>query len=181
VQQRLESSVAGRAAISVFVSVTVICLALWNLPDDSALQQKSSRVVRPFMLATGLNQNWGVFAPNPRRETLDFVARLTYADGTTETVTVPRGGRLIGSYWDYRWRKWYEYVRSDDHEDLWAPAAAWFAGRARAEGKQPVKVVLVRRWQPTLPPGPGPSHASWHEFAYYTYEVPPASGGAVTG
>jgi hypothetical protein len=180
VQQRLESSVGGRAAISLFVAVTVGCLVLWNLPDDSALQQESSRVVRPYMLATGLNQNWGVFAPNPRRVTLDFIARVEYADGTTGTMNVPSGGRLIGSYWDYRWRKWYEYVREDAYKGLWLPAAAWFASRAEEEGRHPVRVTLVRRWRVTLPPGEGPSQGPWQESAFYTYDVP-QSGQAAGG
>ena len=173
-QQRLESSPAGRAVISVFVAATVLCLVLWNLPDDSALQRETSRIVRPYMLATGLSQNWGVFAPNPRRETLAFEARVTYADGTTETKTVPRGGLLVGSYWDYRWRKWYEYVRGDDYKGLWQPAAAWFAARAEDEGRQPVRVTLVRRWRASLPPGDGPSHGPWQEDAFYAYELTPS-------
>jgi hypothetical protein len=172
VQQSLESSIAGRAAISLFVSVTVLFLVLWNLPNDSAIQQESSRVVRPFMLATGLNQNWGVFAPDPRRDTLDFVARLDYADGTTGTMPVPQGGRLIGSYWDYRWRKWYEWVRTNSHEELWQPAAVWFAAQARQEGKQPVRVRLVRRWYRSYGPGAGPSRGPWHEFVFFRYDVP---------
>jgi hypothetical protein len=172
VQQRLESSVAGRIAISLFVSVTVLFLILWNLPEDSALKQKTDRVVRPYMLASGLNQNWGVFAPDPRRVTLDFVARVAYEDGSQEDMRVPHGGRLVGSYWDYRWRKWYEWVRTNDHEELWQPAAAWFAGRARAEGKEPVRVTLVRRWYTSLPPGDGPSRGPWQEYPFYTYDVP---------
>ena len=171
-QERLESSRAGRIAISVFAAVTVVCLVLWNLPEESALKQRTDRVVRPFMLASGLNQNWGVFAPDPRRVTLDFVADVTYADGSRGTLRVPEGGRLVGSYWDYRWRKWYEWVRTDDHEELWQPAAEWFARLAREEGKEPVEVTLVRRWYVSYPPGPGPSRGPWNEFAFYTYEVP---------
>jgi hypothetical protein len=171
-QERLESSPAGRAVISVLATATVLALVLWNLPDDSELQQQSTRVVRPFMLASGLNQNWGVFAPDPRRQVLDFVARVEYADGTSDVETIPRGGRLIGGYWDYRWRKWYEWVRTDSHEELWQPAAVWFAGRAKTEGRQPVRVTLVRRWYDNFPPGDGQDHGPWHEFAFDTYDVP---------
>jgi hypothetical protein len=171
VQERLESTTAGRAVISVFVLVTVLCLVFWNLPD-SELKAQSERVVRPYILATGLNQNWGVFAPDPRRQVLDLVARVRYADGSEATLEYPRGGRLIGSYWDYRWRKWYESVRLDRREDLWAPAAAWFAQRERARGRRPVEVTLVRRWYALLPPGEGPERGPWQEFAFYTYEVP---------
>ena len=171
VQERLESTTAGRAVISVFVLVTVLCLVFWNLPQ-SELRSQSERVVRPYILATGLNQNWGVFAPNPRRQVLDLVARVRYADGNEATIEYPRGGRLIGSYWDYRWRKWYESVRLDRREDLWPSAAAWFAQRERANGRRPVEVTLVRRWAVLLPPGEGPERGPWQEFAFYTYDVP---------
>ena len=170
-QERLESTTAGRAAISVFVLVTVLCLVFWNLPD-SELKAQSSRVVRPYILATGLNQNWGVFAPDPRRQVIDLVARVRYADGTEATIEYPRGGRLIGTYWDYRWRKWYEAVRQNRGEHLWPAAAAWFAQRERAEGRRPVRVTLVRRWSDLLLPGEGPERGPWQEFAFYTYDVP---------
>ena len=43
------------------------------------------------MIATGLDQNWGVFSPDPRRQSLDLVGRVRYADGGRETLRVPRG------------------------------------------------------------------------------------------
>jgi hypothetical protein len=68
VQQRLESSRAGRAAISVFILVTIASVVVWNLPS-SALKEEALRVTGPYVRATGLNQNWGVFSPNPRGQT----------------------------------------------------------------------------------------------------------------
>jgi hypothetical protein len=180
VQEHLESTNAGRAAISVFVAITILSLVLWNLPD-SELKSASDPAVRPLILVAGLNQNWGVFAPDPRRQTLDFVARVGYADGNEQTLDYPRGGRAIGSYWDYRWRKWYEAVRTDRHDELWQPAAAWFAQRERAAGRRPVTVTLVRRWYDLFPPGKGPEHGPWQESAFYTYEVPPPAGEAAGG
>ena len=63
-QERLESSAVGRAVISAFAVVTVVALALWNLPD-SEIKRKALTVVRPYVTALGLEQNWGVFAPDP--------------------------------------------------------------------------------------------------------------------
>jgi hypothetical protein len=174
-QERLETSAAGRAAISVFIAATVASVVAWNLPE-SELKRDALEVARPYVLATGLNQNWGVFAPDPRRQSLEVVADVRYADGARETLTLPRGGRVLGGYWDYRWRKWMEGARTDEHDDLWEPTAAWFARRAAADGRRPVSVTLVRRWRDNLPPGFGSGPAQ--EYAYYTYEVPPDSEAA---
>lgn len=177
-QERLEAGRAGRAVISAFVAVTIVSLIVWNLPS-SAMKEEAFKLAGPYVRAAGLDQNWGVFSPDPRRHSLEVVARVRYADGTEQTLSVPRGGRLAGGYWDYRWRKWAEWTSTDSHDFLWGPAAAWFARRARVEGGHPVRVTLVRRWQETLPPGAGPSRGDWHEYAYYTYEVPGGIG-AVT-
>lgn len=174
-QERLELSPKGRGAISVLIALTVASLFFWNLPD-SEIRDRALRVVRPYVLATGLSQNWGVFAPDPRRNSLEVFARVRFADGGEETLRVPRGNRLVGGYWDYRWRKWAEWTRTDSRDYLWRPAAAWFARRAGTTGREPVEVTLVRRWRESLPPGPGPSKADWQEYDFYTYDVRAVEG-----
>jgi hypothetical protein len=176
VQQRLESSAAGRIAISVFLVATLLSVVFWNLPD-SELRRKSLPAVRQYILLTSLEQNWGVFAPNPRRETIDLVARVEYADGTEETLRVPRGDAFVGGYWDYRWWKWAEHVVSNEDSHLWHPAAVWFARRASDDGRRPVRVRLVRRWYALLPPGSGPDRGEWNESEYYTLRLTSAPHG----
>jgi hypothetical protein len=177
VQQRLESSTAGRIAISVFLAFTVFSLVVWNLPT-SEIKRKSLKVVRPYITLTSLDQNWGVFSPDPRRISIDIVARVRYADGGGgETLHIPRGNDVYGAYWDYRWWKWAEWIRQDAQDQLWKPAALWFARKAAAGGRQPIEVVLVRRWYDLLPPGPGPSRGPWQEHVFYTLNLTPASEG----
>ena len=175
-QHRLESSTAGRVAISVFVLFTLFSLIIWNLPT-SEIKKRALKGVRPYITLTSLDQNWGVFSPDPRRMSIEIVARVRSSDGTDETIRVPRGNRVYGSYWDYRWRKWEEWVRQDAQNQLWKPAALWFARRAAAEGKQPTQVVLVRRWFDLLPPGPGPSRGPWQEAPFYTLRLTPVTEG----
>jgi hypothetical protein len=170
VQEKIDSSPEGRAAISVFVAVTILCLVLWNLPD-SGLREKTFSFFWPYVNTLGIEQNWGVFAPDPRRQTIDPYARVTMSDGSQTTYRMPSGDPVVGGYWDYRWRKWFEKATSNEREDLWQPTAAWFARRARAEGGDPVRVALVRRWYELLPPGSGPDHGAWREFTYYTLQV----------
>jgi hypothetical protein len=174
VQERLESSVAGRWAISVFLIATLASLIVWNMPA-SEIQRKALKVVRPYVTALSLEQNWGVFAPDPRRQTLDFFARVRYADGSEEEVRMPTGGDFVGAYWDYHWWKWVESVTNDQRDGLWKPAAVWFARRATTDTRKPVRVTLVRRWYELFPPGPGPSRGPWQEAEYYTLDITPSA------
>jgi hypothetical protein len=174
VQERLESSVAGRWAISVFLIATLASLIVWNMPA-SEIQRTALKVVRPYVTALSLEQNWGVFAPDPRRQTLDFFARVRYADGSEEEVRMPTGGDFVGAYWDYHWWKWVESVTNDQRDGLWKPAAVWFARRATTDTRKPVRVTLVRRWYELFPPGPGPSRGPWQEAEYYTLDITPSA------
>jgi hypothetical protein len=167
-QSRLESSRLGRILISVGIACTVVAVVVLDMPD-SHLKSLFMVPVAPFVRATGLDQDWGVFAP-PRTISLYVEARIDDADGTTSTVTIPRRTG-IGAYSDYRWQKYEERLRLDANDRLWAPYAELLVRRARAEGRSPVRVSLVRRWADTLPPGPGPERGPWQEFTFYVLQV----------
>ena len=167
-QERLESSSAGRVVISAFLLVTVLAVVVWNLPA-SELRRQALRPLEPYVRATGLDQNWGVFAPDPRRQSVDLLARVTYADGTRGTWRVPRGNDIVGAYWDYHWLKWMEWTISDANNHLWEPAAAFIAREERARGREPVQIELVRRWSDLAPPGARPRSSPWQEATFYSY------------
>lgn len=169
VQERLESSTAGRVVISLFLLITVISLVVWNLPQ-SELKKQGLKPVRPYVNATGLDQNWGVFAPPPRQLVV-LEARIAYEDGVQRTWSLPRGGPVLDAYWDYRWRKYTEWARNDNRRYLWEPTAAWIARHERAQGRRPVTVVLSRRVTQLRPPGAGPSQEGPKTFDYYVYPV----------
>ena len=131
-------------------------VVVWNLPSstlkDDALGHRSTS-------ATGLNQNWGVFSPD-HAPSLDVPVRPRALCRRKRVLSPPRGGRLVGGYWDYRWRKWAEWTSTDEHSELWQPGGRLVRPARRAQGREPVSVTLVRRWRELLPPGPGPSGAS---------------------
>ncbi|MDQ6749153.1 MAG: hypothetical protein M3Z33_00120 [Actinomycetota bacterium] len=142
-----------RLAISVFLVVSLVFMVATNLPG-SKLREKLLVPGDPYLVALGLDQNWAVFAPDPRREVLDVVGRVTFADNTTRVWRFPRSGPLIGSYWDYRWRKWLEWVTADAHRgDLWDPAARYIARQEDKPGRRVKRVTLVRSFYALLPPG----------------------------
>jgi hypothetical protein len=171
-QERLESSRAGQVLISVFVVLTLVAVAVTNLPE-SRLKREGMRVARPYLNATGLDQNWRVFAPDPRQTSLRLEARVDYADGAVATWRPPAGGALVGAYWDYRWRKWLENVVQDaNRRVLWKPLALYVARRMRRSDRSLRRVTLIRSWQDLRPPGsPGPDARPWRSYAFYTLPV----------
>lgn len=166
---RFESSVVGRVLISVGVTVTLLALLVVIMPA-SHLRDVLIEPAARFVRATGLDQDWAVFAP-PRDFSLDVEARVDDADGTRTVLRSPNRPGPASAI-DYRWHKYEERLRLDDRAELWAPYARWVAAQARAAGRDPVRVTLVRRWAETFPPGPGPQREPWHEYAFFVLEVP---------
>ena len=67
----------------------------------------------------GLVQDWAVFSPNPRNESIDVRARIEYVDGTIEFWDVPEYDPGFGAYRQYRWHKLQERIRLDNREFYW--------------------------------------------------------------
>jgi len=171
VQETLEKSIAGRVLLSVGVLIVVASLVIVNLPE-SQLRRDVVRPARAIAIGTSLEQSWGVFAPDPRRQVIELEARLRFADGTTRVWHPPSSGRSWGAYRTYRWRKWVENARSDDNKSLWEPTALFAARQFAHAGRFPVTVSLVRRWYDLAPPGAvHAGHAPWQEFSYYTVQL----------
>ena len=168
-QERLETWPAGRLLISVFIVVTLVAVCATNLPE-SRLRREVLKPGDPFLRATGLDQDWRVFAPDPRVTSLRLEARVRYEDGSVATWRPPTGGDLAGAYWDYRWRKWLENTTQDANQKiLWKPAAQFASREMAGPRRVPRTVTLIRRWQDLRPPGaPGPHAGPWNQYAFYT-------------
>jgi hypothetical protein len=163
-QAALESSAPGRILISLFAACTVVTVLVVNLPD-SDLKNHLLVPFGPVLRATGLDQNWGVFS-DVRKVSVYVEGHVRDADGSTTVVPIP-ARRGIAALSDYRWQKYEEQVRLDDRRELWAPYATWLADEARAQGRNPVRVALVRRFADTLPPGPGPERKPYQSFTFF--------------
>ena len=167
-QARLERSTLGQAVISLLVVAVVGAILVINMPD-SQLKRDLGRVTTPLVNATGLDQNWGIFAA-PRTISAYVDAHVRFSNGTTSVVKLPTGSG-IAAYANYRWQKYEEVLRPDDGKPYWNAYAQYVANGARKSGKQPVQVSLVRRWAETRPPGPGPAHGPWQEYTFYVLNV----------
>jgi hypothetical protein len=167
-QARLEKSARGQVLISLFAASTVFTVLVVNLPD-SELKDHLLVPFAPVLRATGLDQNWGVFS-DVRSVSVYVEGRVHNTDGSTSVFPIPsRSG--LAALSDYRWQKYEEQVRLDDNRKLWEPYAKWLAERARAQGRDPVQVSLVRRFADTLPPGPGPERDPYTDFVFFEFPV----------
>jgi hypothetical protein len=166
VGERFERSVAGRVLLTVAMAVLAVAVLLWNLPSGPAgdrVQPLAGRVLLPL----GLDQDWSLFAPDPRGFSVGVHARLTYADGSERVLQLPERGRVLGPYRTYRWQKFAERVRADDYEPLWEPTARWFAEHG---GEGVTRVELVRTFRDSVVPGSGTPRPGGREFAFFTWE-----------
>ena len=173
-QERFEAARSGRALISAFVLLTLLAATLANLPD-SQVRRALLNPGQRYLNATGLDQNWGVFAPDGRRFVVELVATVRYDDGSTATWRPPEGGPFLGGYWDYRWRKWAENLMTlgTVGGPVRTPAAMWIAGEMTRPGKRPRQVVLKTRFYDLHPPGdPRGGRGPWRETISYQVEFP---------
>lgn len=170
-----ERSDFGRGLISAFVVLTLAAIIATNLPD-STLRSDLMASGQPYLNVLGLDQSWALFAPDPRRVLIDLRGVVTFDDGSTATWRFPRNGALVGTYRDYRWRKWTENAISDANAaTLWKSAAVWAAKEKARPGRRAARVKLVRRIAPLNPPGQQRSHLDWREEAFYTLEISPSA------
>jgi hypothetical protein len=162
----------SRALLSGLICLFLVGIVAVNLPD-SELRKQLLVPGGPVLNAVGLDQNWRIFAPDPRRESVALEARLSLADGGQRTWRPVALGDLFGAYRDYRWRKWVELVRRDDHSALWDHTARWIAARVSNEtGRGVIRLALVRRWRPLNPPGVQPPQGPWKEYVFFRMGSP---------
>jgi len=140
-----------------------------NFPD-SEIKSRLLSVAWPYLYATGLNQQWDMFAPSPNDSASYIDGFVQYADGTSSVWSAPVSSG-IGSYVDDRWRKINEILADPDNSQLWRPYVEYIAGQARRDGRLPVRVTLLHRQSQSLPPGPGPDRGPWIESVVFSSEV----------
>lgn len=162
-QDRLESSKAGRVAISVLV-IAIVASIVTSSMTNGALKPSLLRYDQQLLALTGLDQRWDIFAPDPRRKVVDVRARIDYPNGRTETWRLPGGAPVVGAYWDSRWRKWLDNAMGlGPRSELWPGLAAWLA----RERTRPLRVTVTGRYYDQRPPGSTPLRGPWRDLVVY--------------
>jgi hypothetical protein len=161
--QRFEGSRAGEAAISVLVVVVLLIGVVWSLPD-AELKRRVAPVLQPVASATGLEQDWRVYAPEPLRR-LEFVeVRVIMADGDQRVWTNPRGDRVVGAFAWYRWQKLKENLVRQPA--IRAGVAHWVVHRLTGPSERAVRVQMLLRTELLPAPGSGGPITRGQEILY---------------
>jgi hypothetical protein len=178
-QRALEEAPAGRLALSLLLVVTLAAILATNLPE-SPVRRALMKPAGPFLYATGLDQNWGVFAPDPRRQSLGLEARLVFSGGGQRVWRPPDRDPFVGTYSDYRWRKYMENAVADNgNPELSRGIGRWLAQSTGKGPEYPVTIAIVKRHADLPPPGASAAaRQSYSESPVLTYRPrPPTPAG----
>lgn len=165
--ERIERSPIGQVVIGGAIALALLATIGTHLPGSSVARSVGARA-NELTHAMGIEQAWGVFAPDPRSTSLDMEARITFADGTTDRWTMPDGDVVVSNLRYYRWRKWLERVRSDDYSNVWEQTARWIAGQFDDRDSPVAQVELVRYFRENALDDPQPP---FDEYTFYTLEL----------
>jgi hypothetical protein len=148
--QRLETSAIGEAVISALVCVVVLIGVVWNLPD-SEFKRVLTPTLRPIASATGLEQEWQMYAPEPISRLERVEVHVTMADGADRVWTIHRGDLVLGPFAWYHWQKLKEQtVRKPDSR---AGIAHWVVRELTNPSEHPIRVQMVLRTEDLPAPG----------------------------
>ena len=80
---------AHRLAISAFLALHLFAVGIINLPD-SALRQRVITPVLYYLVPIGLDQAWGMFAPNPVMHAMTLEVMTVDKDGIQRMYAFPK-------------------------------------------------------------------------------------------
>lgn len=134
--------------ISVLIIVMLVVAVVGSIPK-STIKATAGQFTTPVALATGLDQGWGVFAPNPPRVTTELEVHVIMRGGEDRVWRLNADRTLP----EYRWRKLKEGVVK--YKALRPAFAKWVVREVSHDGETPVRVLVVLQTE-TLPlPGRG--------------------------
>jgi hypothetical protein len=87
ISERVERSSVGRIVISAGIVLLLLAQVVTHLPSESALHRSVGDRADTAVRLLASEQQWGVFAPDPRRTSLGIEGRITYEDGNISSKT----------------------------------------------------------------------------------------------
>jgi hypothetical protein len=162
----------GRVVLSALVVLIILAAAVWSAPP-SHLRDDLLPISRFAVGIFGIEQDWKTYSPFPRSDIFILEGRAEFADGKFQTWRVDARDRVIGTYEEYRWRKWVEHLFQDEKsEPILRGAAAYIARHLHHNGRPPVRVTLVKRTRHLNPPGQKGTEP-WEASTLFTLNVTP--------
>lgn len=146
----IRQSRVREAAISGFIVLFLAIATVWSVPD-SPVKTSLTPVLMPIARATGLDQSWRMFSPDPPRVVSEIETYVLFDNGERRMWTFERDRNVLSSFHYDRWRKLKEQLLA---EELLRPGFAMWVVRQLAEpGEKAVRVWMVRDTRTTPAPG----------------------------
>jgi hypothetical protein len=159
----LECSRVGEFAISVVVVLVLTIGVVWSLPD-AEFKRRLTPVLQPVALATGLEQDWRMYAPEPLGR-LEFVeVRVTMTNDVQRVWTTPRGDRVVGAFAWYHWQKLKENLVREP--TIRVGMAHWVVHRLTGRSERAARVQMILRTESLPAPGTDSPRAVGEEILY---------------
>ena len=121
-------------------------------------------MLRPVATATGTDQVWQMYAPNPVRRLEVVEVHVTTADGGDRVWTLRRSGLVIGPFSWYRWQKLKEQLVREP--TIRAEFARWVVRELAPPPARPTFVEMTLRTSDMPAPGQSSSPAPTLETLY---------------
>ena len=134
-------------------AVIVLVLAIgveWSLPN-SAIKAAMSPILEPVGLATGLDQNWSLFAPTPPQRQENIEVHVAMSSGIDKMWTLPRTNQVFGVAFTHRWRKFKETLITTPQ--IRAEFVHWVVRQSTGPGEHAVHAEMLLRTEDIPPPG----------------------------
>jgi hypothetical protein len=139
-QQRFEESILGEVVLSGLVAVILVIGVVWNLPD-SQTRDELRPIVKPVAAATGFDQQWGIYAPNPPSRIRTLEVHVTMADGTMRIRTFQPGDRIIGAFSSIHWKKLM--AEAADEAKLRRSIARWVTDEMTEPPERAIRIEMI--------------------------------------
>ena len=136
---------------------------VWSLPD-AEIKRRLAPALQPLAVATGLEQDWRMYAPEPLSR-MEFVeVRVTMTNGRQRVWTTSGGDRVVGQFAWYHWQKLKEnLVRVPE---IRAGLAHWVIRRITGSSEHAERVRIILRSELLSAPGTDNPGALGEEILY---------------
>jgi hypothetical protein len=130
-------------AVSVLIIGILMTAVLSSVPN-SALKTAAAPFFSPVARATGLDQSWGMFSPDPPRTFSLLEVHVVMDDGQDRIWLINEDPSMPGLYW----RKIKEEVIK--HKEFRAGLAFWVLRKMTKKGERPARIAMLVKTE-TLP------------------------------
>jgi hypothetical protein len=161
-------------AIDIFIVFHIFAITAWAIPFRSQFVVDSVALVRPYILWSGLFQDWNMFSPMPKATNTYLQAVIIYKDGSTQMWDFPRMEllTLAQKYSKERYRKFVEILLDQRNAALRPDVARYVARLPGIREKNPQQVWLMVKWSNILPNGDGTfTRTPLDQDVFFRYDV----------